>query len=69
MSGYLVKEISAAPRVRLHSEVAAARGGHRLTELVLRSRRAVILLTCTNNPEVTKYSCRNRIGDPAPHNE
>ena len=40
MSGYLVKEIGATPRVqvRLHTEVAAARGDHRLAELVLRDR-------------------------------
>jgi thioredoxin reductase (NADPH) len=40
MSDYLVKEIEATPRVRvrLRTEVAAARGGHRLTELVLRGR-------------------------------
>jgi thioredoxin reductase (NADPH) len=40
MSDYLVKEIEATPRVRvrLQSEVAAARGDHRLTELVLRDR-------------------------------
>jgi thioredoxin reductase (NADPH) len=38
MSDYLVKEIDATSRVwvRLQTEVAAARGGHRLTELVLR---------------------------------
>jgi thioredoxin reductase (NADPH) len=41
MSNYLVKEISATPRVRvrLHTEGAAARGDHRLTELILRNRR------------------------------
>ena len=41
MSDYLVKEIEAAPRVRvrLQTEVAAARGDRRLTELVLRDRR------------------------------
>ncbi len=41
MSDYLVKEISAAPRVyvRLQTEVAAARGDRRLAELVLRDRR------------------------------
>ena len=40
MSDYLVKEIDATPRVhvRLHTEVAAARGDHRLTGLVLRDR-------------------------------
>jgi thioredoxin reductase (NADPH) len=40
MSDYLVKEIDATPRVRvqLQAEVAAARGDHRLTELVLRDR-------------------------------
>jgi thioredoxin reductase (NADPH) len=40
MSDYLVKEIEATPRVwlRLQTEVAAARGDHRLTELVLRDR-------------------------------
>lgn len=40
MSDYLVKETGATPRVRvrLHTEVAAARGDHRLTELVLRNR-------------------------------
>jgi thioredoxin reductase (NADPH) len=40
MSDYLVKEIDATPRVRvqLQTEVAAARGDHRLTELVLRDR-------------------------------
>ena len=40
MSDYLVKEIGAAPRVRvrLQTEVAAARGARRLTELVLRDR-------------------------------
>jgi thioredoxin reductase (NADPH) len=40
MSGYLVTEIGATPRVqvRLHTEVAAAHGDHRLTELVLRDR-------------------------------
>ena len=42
MSDYLVKEIEATPRVwvRLKTEVAAARGDHRLTELVLRDRAA-----------------------------
>jgi Pyridine nucleotide-disulphide oxidoreductase len=41
MSDYLVKEIDATPRVRarLQTEVAAARGDRRLTELVLRDRR------------------------------
>jgi thioredoxin reductase (NADPH) len=41
MSDYLVKEISAAPRVRvrLHTEVAAACGDRRLSELVLRDGR------------------------------
>ena len=41
MSDYLVKEIDSTPRVRvrLQTEVAAARGDHRLTELVLRDRR------------------------------
>ena len=40
MSDYLVKEIDATPRVRvrLQTEVAGARGDHRLTELVLRDR-------------------------------
>jgi len=40
MSDYLVKEIEATPRVRvrLQTEVSAARGDHRLTELVLRDR-------------------------------
>ncbi len=40
MSDYLVTEIDATPRVRvrLQTEVAAARGDHRLTELVLRDR-------------------------------
>jgi thioredoxin reductase (NADPH) len=40
MSDYLVKETGATPRVRvrLHTEVAAARGDRRLTELVLRNR-------------------------------
>jgi thioredoxin reductase (NADPH) len=40
MSDYLVKEIEATPRVRvrLQTEVAAASGDHRLTELVLRDR-------------------------------
>ena len=40
MSDYLVTEIEGTPRVhvRLHTEVAAARGDHRLTELVLRDR-------------------------------
>ena len=40
MSDYLVTEIEGTPRinVRLHAEVAAARGDHRLTELVLRDR-------------------------------
>ena len=42
MSEYLITEIDSTPRVRvrLHTEVAAARGGHRLSELVLRDRRA-----------------------------
>ena len=41
MSDYLVKEIESTPavRVRLQTEVAAARGDRRLTELVLRDRR------------------------------
>jgi thioredoxin reductase (NADPH) len=41
MSHYLVREIGATTRVqvRLHTEVAAARGDHRLTGLVLRDRR------------------------------
>src|SRR5215813_8597984 len=41
MSDYLVTEIAGTPRVhvRLRTEVAAARGDHRLTELVLRDRR------------------------------
>jgi thioredoxin reductase (NADPH) len=41
MSDYLVKEIEATPRVRvrLHTEVAAARGDRRLSELVLHDRR------------------------------
>ena len=41
MSDYLVTEIGAIPRVRvrLHTEVAAAHGDHRLTELVLHDRR------------------------------
>ena len=40
MSDYLVKEIEATPgvRVRLQTEVAAAHGDQRLTELVLRDR-------------------------------
>ena len=40
MSDYLVKEVEATPRVRvrLETEVAAARGDHRLTELVLHDR-------------------------------
>jgi thioredoxin reductase (NADPH) len=40
MSDYLVKEIDATPgvRVRLQTEVTAARGDHRLTQLVLRDR-------------------------------
>ncbi len=40
MSDYLVTEIDATPavRVRLQTEVAAARGDHRLTGLVLRDR-------------------------------
>src|SRR5215470_1312909 len=42
MSDYLITEIEGTPRahVRLHTEVAAARGDHRLTELVLRDRAA-----------------------------
>jgi thioredoxin reductase (NADPH) len=38
MSDYLVKEIESTPQVRVrpHTEVAAARGDHRLTELALR---------------------------------
>jgi thioredoxin reductase (NADPH) len=41
MSDYLVKEIesTSAVRVRPQTEVAAARGDRRLTELVLRDRR------------------------------
>jgi thioredoxin reductase (NADPH) len=41
MSDYLVKEIDSTPavRVRLQTEVAAARGERRLTKLVLRDRR------------------------------
>jgi thioredoxin reductase (NADPH) len=41
MSDYLVKEIENTARVhvRLHIEVAGARGDHRLSELVLRDRR------------------------------
>jgi thioredoxin reductase (NADPH) len=41
MSDYLVKEIEGTPgvQVRLRTEVAAARGDRRLTELVLRDRR------------------------------
>jgi thioredoxin reductase (NADPH) len=41
MSDYLVKEIENTARlhVRLHTDVAAARGDHRLSELVLRDRR------------------------------
>jgi thioredoxin reductase (NADPH) len=40
MSDYLVTEIAGTPQVhvRLHTEIAAARGDHRLTELVLRDR-------------------------------
>jgi thioredoxin reductase (NADPH) len=40
MSDYLITEIEGTPRahVRLHTEVAAARGDHRLAELVLRDR-------------------------------
>ena len=40
MSDYLITEIDATPRVRvrLRTEVAAARGDHRLTELILRDR-------------------------------
>jgi thioredoxin reductase (NADPH) len=40
MSDYLVTEIAGTPGVdvRLHTEVAAARGDHRLTELVLRDK-------------------------------
>ena len=42
MSDYLVKEIEHAPRVRvrLQTEVAAARGDRRLAELILRDRRS-----------------------------
>jgi thioredoxin reductase (NADPH) len=42
MSDYLVQEIEATPgvRVRLQTDVAAARGERRLTELVLRDRAA-----------------------------
>ena len=42
MSDYLVTEIEAIPavHVRLHTEVAAACGDHRLTELVLNDRAA-----------------------------
>ncbi len=41
MSDYLITEIDSTPRVhvRLQTEVAAARGDHRLRELVLRDRR------------------------------
>jgi thioredoxin reductase (NADPH) len=41
MSDYLIKELQSTARVqvRLHTEVAAARGDHRLTELVLRDCR------------------------------
>jgi thioredoxin reductase (NADPH) len=41
MSDYLITEIDSTPRVhvRLQTEVAAARGEHRLDELVLRDRR------------------------------
>jgi thioredoxin reductase (NADPH) len=40
MSDYLVTEIEGTPQihVRLHTEIAAARGDHRLTELALRNR-------------------------------
>jgi thioredoxin reductase (NADPH) len=40
MSDYLVNEIEGTPgvRVRLQTEIAAAHGDHRLTELVLRDR-------------------------------
>jgi thioredoxin reductase (NADPH) len=40
MSDYLVTEIRGTPRVdvRLHTEVAAARGNHKLSEVVLRDR-------------------------------
>jgi thioredoxin reductase (NADPH) len=40
MSDYLIKEIESTARVhvRLHTEVAAARGDHRLSQLVLRDR-------------------------------
>jgi thioredoxin reductase (NADPH) len=40
MSDYLITEIEGTPRahVRLQTEVAAARGDHRLTELILRDR-------------------------------
>jgi thioredoxin reductase (NADPH) len=42
MSDYLIKEIESTARlqVRLHTEVAAARGEQRLSELVLRDRRS-----------------------------
>jgi len=41
MSDYLIKEIESIAKVhvRLHTDVAAARGDHRLTELVLHERR------------------------------
>jgi thioredoxin reductase (NADPH) len=41
MSDYLIKEIENTARlhVRLHTDVAAARGDHRLSEMVLRDRR------------------------------
>jgi len=41
MSDYLIKEIetTAHAHVRLHTDIAAARGDHRLSELVLRDRR------------------------------
>jgi thioredoxin reductase (NADPH) len=40
MSDYLIQEIASTARlhVRLHTEVAKARGGHRLSQLVLRDR-------------------------------
>ena len=48
MSDYLVTEIAGTPRVhvRLHTEVAAARGDHRLTELVLRDRPPAATRRC-----------------------
>ncbi|HXB48607.1 MAG TPA: NAD(P)/FAD-dependent oxidoreductase, partial [Streptosporangiaceae bacterium] len=41
MSDYLIKELESTARVhlRLQTEVAEARGGHRLSQLVLRDRR------------------------------